>query len=149
VSALGPGTGTTGRPRRRQARNGDGFAGREQGGEAFGGLGFVVLVVGEEFPAQAEAGEHGAGRAGVLAGDDIDGPEDGPRALGEVREIADRGGHHVKVTGQRGERGISGGISHAQSQKNPARGRIFAKEAGGLSPAEPGCRAHARNLVFP
>ena len=50
--------------------------------------------------------EHGAGGARVLARDEIDGRQNGPGALGQVGEIADRRGDDVKVPRLGGERGV-------------------------------------------
>jgi hypothetical protein len=56
-------------------------------------------VIRNEFPAEAEAGEETAGGAGVLAGDEVDGTEEGSGAFGEIGEVADGRGDDVEVAG--------------------------------------------------
>jgi len=121
--ALGPGTGTTGSPRRREARtrrkpgslkpggagitdDGDGFSGGELVRQTPGGFEFVMLVIGHEVLAQTEPVEHRPRCTGVLAGDQINGAEEGTRAFGEIGEISDRRRHDVEMAGLRRQRSV-------------------------------------------
>ena len=66
--------------------------------EPVGGLHLVMIVVSHQLPAQAKAGQHRARRAGVLAGYQIHGAEQGAGALGQVRQISDRRRDDVEMT---------------------------------------------------
>jgi len=86
-------------------------------GEFFGDVGFVVIVVGDERAVEADAGEHRAGGAGVLARDKIDGAEEGAGAVGEVGEVADGRGDDVEVAGLGRERSVGSGVGHEVMEK--------------------------------
>ena len=121
--------------------DGDGFTSGYQIGEFFGDFDFVVIVVGEQVASQPKAGEQAARCTGVLAGNEVDGAEDGPSALGEVGEVADGCCHHVEVASQGRERGVGGSVGHGAVNRHkkirPERGRICNSDQRPMPPIPP------------
>ena len=72
----------------------------------------------------ASAGEQRARGAGVLAGNQIDGSENGARPIGQIGQIADGCRHDVEMSGLGRERRIGRGVRHAGIKKS-GRSRIF------------------------
>ena len=130
------------------AHEGDGFSGGELRGDVLGGFGFVVIVIGNQFAAEAEAREQSAGGAGVFTGDEIDGAENRARAVGEIGEVADGGRDDVEMTGLRGERGVGGGFGHEAGIKKSGARPDFARANWTRCSASRGL-AHAGDLTFP
>ena len=63
-------------------------------------------MIGGEFAADAEPGEHGAAGPRVFTGDQVDGAKNGASPLSQVGEVADRRGDDVEVTGLRNQRSV-------------------------------------------
>src|SRR5688572_24641668 len=92
----------------RIADDGNGLAGGDEFGESVRNLGLVVLVIRGQLAMQAEPGEHGARSPGVFASHKINAAEDGPSALREVGEVAERGCDDVEMPGEGRQRSIGG-----------------------------------------
>lgn len=84
---------------------------------------------------QPESREHGASGAGILAGHDINGSQNGAGAIREIAQIADGGSHHIEVAGQGRERSVGGRRGHDVADKWREVGRALL--------------AHPRNTAFP